>query len=468
MADPPRAWSGPQAGLQAPQAGPLAPQAGPLGPRVDRERLSAWLSEQRWFAAKSRTPTALEVIEEAVIDDGLSLALLMVHYATGNHDIYQVLLGEDAGGVAFDVLTEPAPARALLEAIEQGREIEAAHGGFYFRHVDAVDGAVDEAVRAMGAEQSNSSIVFGDRLVLKLFRRLESGINPELEMLRFLTAGGYPNIAPLYGWYEYEGEALAGTLAIAQRFVHDGTDGWELALDEIPRDPAAFLDRLEALGVATAKLHSVLSSDAGDPAFSPEESSTELLSLLRATLDEGVERLYAHLPEDPRLEPIRGLEQEIRELISATPQTPGGRRIRIHGDYHLGQTLHTPDGWRLLDFEGEPASPLTARRNKRSPLRDVACMLRSFSYATSAVGLQRGLEAPDGFEAGARQTFIEAYLAEVEPSLVPSSRGQLDSLLAIFELEKALYELRYELDNRPDWVPIPVAGIARLVLGAGA
>jgi len=489
-------------------------QPGPLGGRVDYERLSAWLSGQRWFAAKSRTPTGLEVVEEAVIAEGLSLALLLVQFATGAHDLYQLLLAEEGDTVAFDVLAVPAYARRLLDAINHSREIESARGRFCFRHVAAAaplggggsgpggggsgpsgggsgpggggsgpggggsgpgggdsgpsGEPADEPVRAMGAEQSNSSIVFGDRLVLKLFRRLESGINPELELLRFLTSHGYDNIAPLYGWYEYEGDALAATLAIAQRYVREGVDGWELALDEIPREPAAFLGRLEALGVATAKLHSVLSSDAGDPAFSPEESSTELLSLLRATLDEEVERLFAHLPDDPRLEPIAGFEQELRELISRTPQTPGGRRIRIHGDYHLGQTLYTPEGWRLLDFEGEPARPLTVRRGKRSPLRDVASMLRSFSYATSAVALQRGLQAPDGFEAGARQTFLEAYLAEVEPALLPSSRGQLESLLAIFELEKALYELRYELDNRPDWVPIPVAGITRLIQAAGA
>jgi trehalose synthase-fused probable maltokinase len=315
----------------------------------------------------------------------------------------------------------------------------------------------------MGAEQSNSSVVFGERLVLKLFRRLESGINPDLEMVRFLTNHGYGNIAPLHGWCEYAGDTLAATLAIAQRYVADGIDGWALALDEIPRDPSAFLARVESLGAATAGLHSVLASDPADPAFSPEASSTEMLSLLRATLDEEVERLFGRLPDDPRLAPIAGCEQEIRELITATPQAPGGRRIRIHGDYHLGQTLYTPAGWRLLDFEGEPARPITVRRTKRSPLRDVASMLRSFSYATFAVTLQRGLSAPDGFEAGARQLFLDAYLSEVESSLLPGSRGQLDSLLTIFELEKVLYELRYELDNRPDWVPIPGAGLVRLM-----
>jgi trehalose synthase-fused probable maltokinase len=141
----------------------------------------------------------------------------------------------------------------------------------------------------------------------------------------------------------------------------------------------------------------------------------------------------------------------------------GGRNIRLHGDFHLGQTISTDHGWTLLDFEGEPARSLTARRAKRSPLRDIASMLRSFSYATWAVKLQRGLEPPEGFEEQARQAFLDAYLHEVEPTLLPSGQAQIENQLAIFELEKALYELRYELDNRPDWVAIPVAGIRRIV-----
>ena len=316
----------------------------------------------------------------------------------------------------------------------------------------------------MGAEQSNSSVVFGERLALKLFRKLEPGINPDLEMLRFLTAHEFPNIAPLYGWYEYEGEALAATLAIAQQFVVDGRDGWELALEEIPHRPDVFLGRIAGLGRATARLHSVLATDAGDPAFSPQEPSSEFLNLLNATLDDQLEKVFGRLrDDDPNVAPIVGMEQEVRERITLPLHgSIGGRSIRIHGDYHLGQTLYTEDDWTLLDFEGEPARPLSARRQKRSPLRDVASMLRSFSYATWAVKLQRGLEAPSDFEERARAAFLDAYFTEVEPALLPAGEAQVSSLLATLELEKALYELQYELDNRPDWVPIPVAGILRI------
>ncbi len=456
-------------------AEPPAPEPGPIAQRLDPDRLLGWLREQRWFASKSQTLCGVEVVEEATIDEHLALALMQVEFATGQHELYQLVMapGDDGGGL--DVLHESAPAHALLAAIDRGVEIDARHGHFCFRHVTAADGLVPdwarpaggstpEGVRSMGAEQSNSSVVFDERIALKLFRKVEPGINPDLEMLRFLTAHEYPNIAPLYGWYEYEGEPLAATLAVAQQFVSNATDGWELALEEIPGHPDQFLGRIADLGAATARMHSVLASDAGDPAFSPQDPSSEFLNLLKATLDDQLERVFGHLPDDSSVDPIRGLEQEVRERITLPAQGPiGGKSIRIHGDYHLGQTLHTEHGWTLLDFEGEPARPLNARRQKRSPLRDVASMLRSFSYATWAVKLQRGLDAPDGFEEGARSAFLDAYFTEVDPALLPTGQAQVSSLLATFELEKALYELQYELNNRPQWVPIPVAGILRLV-----
>jgi maltokinase len=454
-------------------AEPPDTEPGPIAQRVNSERLLHWLREQRWFASKSQALSGLEVVEEAAIDDQLSLAVVQVQFATGAHELYQLLMTQDEADDDVDVLAEPQHAHRLLAAIDQAREIDGRRGRFYFRHVDhgvaaaaaTPTDADAEPVRPMGAEQSNSSVVFGERLALKLFRKLEPGINPELEMLRFLTAHEYPNIAPLYGWYEYEGDTLAATLAVAQKFIVGGIDGWELALEEIPAAPDSFLERITELGSATARLHSALATDAGDPAFSPQDPSSEFLNLLKATLDEQLERVFGHLPDDdPSVAPIVGLEQEVRERITLPSQGPiGGKSIRIHGDYHLGQTLYTEDDWTLLDFEGEPARALNARRQKRSPLRDVASMLRSFSYATSAVGLKRGLQAPAGFEARARRAFLDAYFAGVDPALLPTGEAQVAGLLATFELEKALYELQYELDNRPDWVAIPVAGILRIV-----
>jgi trehalose synthase-fused probable maltokinase len=319
-------------------------------------------------------------------------------------------------------------------------------------------------VRAMGVEQSNSSVVFADRLVLKVFRKLEPGINPELEMLRFLTAREFPSIAPLHGWYEYDGQALAATLGVAQQFLPDAAGGWELALDEIQSDPERFLVKLESLGTVTAAMHNVLASDASDPAFSPEEPSQESISLLTATIDEDIERIFVRLPDDERVAPIAGRGQDVRERLATRSQIGiGGRVIRTHGDYHLGQTLYTPRGWVIIDFEGEPARALPERRAKRSPLRDVASMLRSFAYVSSAVAILRGGRAPEDFEMRARERFLEHYFAAVDSTLMPAGEAATANVLSIFELEKAIYELQYELDNRPDWVAIPVAGIARLL-----
>ncbi len=320
----------------------------------------------------------------------------------------------------------------------------------------------------MGVEQSNSSVVFDDSVVLKVFRKLEPGVNPELEILRFLTWRGFPNIAPLHGWYDYEGQAFASTLGVAQTFLPDAIGGWELALDELFSAPEVFLERLGSLGTVTAELHTVLASDAADPAFSPDEPSQEALGLLMATIDEDIERIFLRLPDDDaRLAPIAGRGQDVRERLAARAQIGvTGRVIRTHGDYHLGQTLHTPRGWVIIDFEGEPARPLPERRQKRSPLRDVASMLRSFAYVTSAIEILRNRRAPADFEERAREKFLEHYFASVDPTLMPGGEAVINNLLSIYELEKAIYELRYELNNRPDWISIPVAGIGRILEGS--
>ena len=246
----------------------------------------------------------------------------------------------------------------------------------------------------------------------------------------------------------------------------DGLDGWELALDELVEAPERFLGRLGRLGEVTGAMHTCLASDPSDPSFAPEEPSLESLGLLTATIDEEIERAFIDLPDDlEALEPIRQRGEEIRErLRELTHAGSGGRIIRHHGDFHLGQTLWAPsDDWVILDFEGEPARSLPERRRKRSPLRDVAGMLRSFAYAASAVVLLRGAEAPAGWEERARTEFLAGYTSSVDPMLVPSGQEAFEKLLSVFELEKAVYELRYELTMRPDWLPIPVAGILRIL-----
>jgi len=221
---------------------------------------------------------------------------------------------------------------------------------------------------------------------------------------------------------------------------------------------------LGELGGVIGRMHATLASDAMDPDFAPEDPGDEALSLLTATIDEEIERVFLDLPDHPSVAPIAGRGQDIRDRLRLMVQIGnGGRLIRHHGDLHLGQTIMSREGWIVLDFEGEPARPLIERRRKQSPLRDVAGMLRSFAYAASASELLRGNRAPDSWEPEAREAFLEGYREATDMSLMPSGLGAMERLLGVFELEKAVYELRYEIQNRPDWVGIPVAGILRLL-----
>jgi trehalose synthase-fused probable maltokinase len=404
----------------------------------------------------------------------LVLTLVEARFPTGTHETYQVPLGlrpadegwterviyQDADWTVYDALADPAAGRELLHAMRSGAE----HGEFHFHWAAGAEAGGTVDVRPVGVEQSNTSIVFGEKLILKAFRKVEPGVNPELELLRFLTAHGFPHIASLAGWYEVEGRQVSATLGILQEFLADARDGWELALDELTSDPEGLLDRLHALGRVIGELHTALGSDSSDPAFAPDEPSTEALSILTADVDEQIERVFLDLPDTEAVAPILGRGQDVREKLNALSHVAaGGRVIRTHGDLHLGQTMLTDRGWVVLDFEGEPARPLPERRLKRSPLRDVAGMLRSFSYATAGVRLLRGATAPEGWEDRARERFLTGYHAAVDASLLPPGQQVADQLLTVFELEKAVYELRYELNNRPDWVAIPVAGILRLL-----
>jgi maltokinase len=437
----------------------------------DEQAVIEYVTKQRWYGAKSRAVAhsqVLDAVELRTTKPSFTLELVEMRYETGAHDIYQLLHGEQE----IDGLEHPAAARELVHAMRAGLTLQGTEGTIEFRPVEGFAGLGRELldVQPVGAEQSNTSLVFDEELILKVFRRLEPGINPELEMLRFLTEHGFANIASLGGWYAYSGGPLSATLGILQEFVENGEDGWELALTEIGSDPERFITRLRRLGEVTGEMHTVLASDPNDPAFCPETPSVESLGLLTATVDEEIESVFLALPDDDeRLEPIRGRGEEVREqLHMLTHAGSTGMIVRTHGDYHLGQTLWSENDWVILDFEGEPARPLLERRRKRSPLRDVAGMLRSFAYAASAAELLNGTPAPEGWELEARTQFLEGYLETVDPALLPAGTLAIERLLTVFELEKSVYELRYELDNRPDWVVIPVAGIQRLIEQAAA
>ena len=441
---------------------------------MDESALIEHVTRQRWYGAKSRTVSHSEVLDTITLrqaEPQLTLALVEIRYDTGAHDIYQLLFSGSVEDAAADSLAEDAGiAREIVSAMRTGLTLQGSQGVAEFRPAGDFSALGRElgTARLVSSEQSNSSVVFDEALILKVFRHLEPGINPELEVLRFLTDQGFRNIPALGGWYAYSGGPLTATMGLLQEYVAGAVGGWELALEEIADAPERFLDRLGRLGEVTAEMHTALGADPSDAAFCPEEPSVESLGLLTATVDEEIARVFLSLPDDDeRLGPILGRGEEVREQLRLlTHAGSAGRVIRTHGDYHLGQTLMSDDDWVILDFEGEPARTLVERRRKRSPLRDVAGMLRSFAYAATAAELTRDAVVPDNWEDRARERFLESYLETVDAALLPPGEAAIERLLAVFELEKAVYELQYELDNRPDWVGIPVAGIERLMNAA--
>jgi maltokinase len=433
----------------------------------DEQTVIDHVTGQRWYGGRSREVTHARVLDSVVLpawEPRFSLALAELRYDTGAHVVYQ-LLDPEAEHLALT--------RELVRGMRSGLTLQGSEGVVELRPMDGLAdlGLELSDVRDVGVEQSNTSVVFDEELILKVFRRLEPGINPDLEVTRFLTEHRFPNIAPLAGWFEYSGAPMSATLGVLQQFVRGGLDGWRLALDELVDDPDRFLTRLQRLGEVTGEMHRVLASDREDAAFSAEPPSVEALGLLAATVDEEIERVFLSLSEDDEaVAPIAGRGEEAREQLSQLTQTgDAGQFIRTHGDFHLGQTMWADGDWVILDFEGEPARSLAERRRKRSPLRDVAGMLRSFAYAASAVSLLRDVEPPDGWENQARARFLDGYFDAVDPVLLPAAgQAAIERILAVFELEKAVYELQYELDHRPDWIGIPVRGIQRLIEQAPA
>src|SRR5205823_9011701 len=434
--------------------------------------------------------------------------------------------GEEARGLLYDALGPPNFAEAILGAIARRRRAAGGTGtlvGSTTRAFARLRGP--ETIRLEAqlsvAEQSNNSVIFGERLMLKVFRRLEEGVNPELEVGRFLTEKtGFSQVAPLAGSLEYrraKGEPV--TIAILQAYVPNQGDAWQYTLNtlahfftapelvgaappvlprslpeasrlELPeiatKTMGGYLDSARLLGRRTAELHAALSSDPTDPAFAPERISPgdqrsiyQSLSGLSLRATDLLRSQLNKLPPDAREEGRKVLELESRIayiLKSFLARRLSTTRIRVHGDYHLGQVLYTGHDFVIIDFEGEPTRSLYERRLKRLAMRDVAGMLRSFSYASQAA--LRSEHAPAGRLAelhswsrfwadSVSAVFLKSYLSTAgSASWVPQSQEDLELQLTTMLLEKALYELRYEMNLRPDWVRIPLRGILDLVVPA--
>jgi maltokinase len=453
--------------------------------RLPESELSAFVARQPWFRAHRREGAAARVLEATFVHTVaplLAIALVEVATERGLNEIYQLPIGlrpeGDAGQAepiatldgwtAYDALRDPALAGALVDLMRDAAAVRSEAGALDFEPAegpDAVPVPASGALRAIGEGHLNSSVVIGEELVLKVYRLLTAGANPELELLRFLSQHGFANTPELLGSYEHSGRLIDSTLGVLTRFVPAECDGWTFALSSLAGDPARFLDALERLGEVTGSMHVLLASDSSDQSFAAEEPSAESLALVAATLDEEIEAVFANLPDSEVLAPIAGRGEEVRERLRVlASMTSRSRVIRHHGNFHLGDLLWTGSDWLVLDFEGPPDRSVAERRRKRSPLRDVASMLRSFAYAASATVLAGGSPPPEGWEEQARENFLRGYFGVVETSgFVPGGAAGAEQLLEIFELEKAVDELRHELEVRPEWLSIPVAAIERLL-----
>ncbi|HEV2036164.1 MAG TPA: maltose alpha-D-glucosyltransferase [Candidatus Dormibacteraeota bacterium] len=526
---------------------------GPAKERLESV-LVGYVRRRRWFGGKARRLRSIQITDAIDVPgaDGTAyLTTILVQYREGDPETYllpvayakpseaaQILErwphaaicwlvsdGEEQRGLLHDALGPPGFAESLLAAIARRRRSTGAAGTLvgsttraFMRLRGPETTKLETALSA--AEQSNNSVVFGERLILKVFRRLEEGVNPELEVGRFLTEKtNFIQIAPVAGSLEYrrdKGEPV--TMAILQGYVPNQGDAWSYTLKtlahffkgvELPaagdppalrrsllaasttettevatRTVGAYLESAELLGKRTAELHAALASDPDDLAFAPElisqqdqRSIYQSLSGLALRSMELLRGQLNKLPEDAREDARKVIELEpriaagLRSFLARRLKTT---RIRVHGDYHLGQVLYTGHDFVIIDFEGEPTRTLYERRLKRLALRDVAGMLRSFDYASQAAfkSEQISAEALPRMELWARfwvesvsAAFLRSYMNTAgAASFVPHSPEDLELQLTTMLLEKALYELRYELNLRPDWVRIPLRGIIDLLV----
>jgi maltose alpha-D-glucosyltransferase/alpha-amylase len=497
--------------------------------QLENDVLPRYIEIQRWYAAKGEKIRQARLADHALWETKrASWMLLLLDVDSGGEPVRYfaplALAWEDSDeermrnlstaaiakvrqqasvGVIGDALADEVFCHAVVEAIGAGREIASAQGRLRFAPTTAFAeiAGKDTAKLAVGrpqAQSSNTVVTLGERLFLKGYRRARAGVNPELEVGRFLTeVAHFSNCVPVAGAIEYAGpDGTPMTLALLQAYVSNQGDGWNYTLDYLERfleerrtaaepPPAdahgGFLSLVHTLGTRTAELHRALATPSGDPAFEPEPLlGVDLVQWKKTVHDEALatfallERQRSQFPAPARDEMLALLERRERLLgrIERCAMPAGAmRKTRYHGDYHLGQVLVSKNDFVIIDFEGEPVRTLAERRIKHSALRDVAGMLRSFNYArwtalrhaTQAHGDDERLEPlARAWEAEARRAFLAAYEKSARAAGLLDSLDAVRGLLELFELEKSLYELRYEIGNRPGWVRIPLLGILAL------
>ena len=518
---------------------------------IERDLLLGFLQRQRWFGSKARRAKGARFADWGLLRRGtqpLFTTLVEVEFADGGHERYFVpltiapadevrwlegraphaILANITGarkGVLFDATFDDRFAHTMFETIEREQSSATKRGrvrGTKTSRFKDVRGAATEELRVarLSSEQSNTSLAFGDRVILKLFRRIEGGVNPDYEIGRQLTEhAGFTRIPAVAGGIEYSSsDCPIATIGMMQQLVESQADGWTHATHEL----AYFYERVEnlpppakietrgyadliafeppkrvddlmggfpasaaVLGRRTAELHVALASSSGDGAFTPEPFAADdldavnrdVITQARKALETvdglDLDAASTRFPPDV-VEGARRLLAARDALMASAHAGPGfqftSSKIRVHGDYHLAQVLWVEGDYYILDFEGEPARPIPERRAKQSALKDVAGMVRSFSYAAYAALFAYAAARPQQFprlepwarvwQAAATSAFLRAYFQTADRALfVPADPAHRDALLRLFALGKALYELNYELNNRPDWVRIPLHGI---------
>lgn len=503
------------------------------------DALPDYLRAQRWFGGKARTISSAKLADALPIDAAdceAYIAILRVEYADNTYQNYllavsvtdqpnpQGSITTRDGLTLYDATFNPGFTLGLLSSIQNGSRYGGPSGEIVASHAPALKtldltsiGTLTPSI--MGAEQSNTSIRYGDSLILKLFRRLEEGITPDLEIGRFLGEQHYANTPPLYGALEYHipsnPEPL--TLAILQGFVPNEGDAWGFTLkavgdyfnrsvvptlppkthildlagaempDEVKATFGEYIKWACLLGRRTAEMHVALVADPKNPAFAPEPYTPDYQRAVHTAMSALVARAFnllrARAPDLPA-----EVQDDVATLIARETDISSrfqplldhsiqATKTRVHGDYHLGQVLFTGKDFMIIDFEGEPVRSLAERKLKHSPLKDVAGMLRSFHYAAYS-GLSNHLKN-SGTDSGSASTFEHmadawqlwvgaAYLREYlqtagDAPFLPQTRDDLRVVMDAYLLEKAVYELIYELDNRPNWVAIPLKGILYLL-----
>lgn len=417
-----------------------------------------WIVRQRWYAGRTRVLADAAAAVVTPLQPDLDHVLLDVSYTDGAAERYQVLvrwadapidgfgdvarIGSDGDRLAYDAMYDPQAARHLLALIDRSATV----GPLTFVKERGIDLPLDAAPRVSGAEQSNTSVIFGRDAILKVFRRVTPGINPDIELNRELARVHNPHVATLFGSFDTQWGSQPCALGMVTAFAADSSEGWDMATASARDDFTDFTEESRLLGEAVASVHAALAQTLGT-------------STVTFPVDTALERLQSAVAAAPALAPHAPLiEERYRKLADETLTVQ-----RVHGDLHLGQVLRTPAGWVLIDFEGEPGQPLDERRRPDSPWRDVAGVLRSYEYAA----YQRLVDHSDdrALAERARQwvdrnstAFCDGYAAVAGED--PRASGQV---LAAYELDKAVYEAAYEARFRPSWLPIPMRSIERIL-----